>query len=195
MATPIIDQPPIDTAARPRRGEALVVYESMFGNTADVATAISSGLALEGLMVTTVEASTAPDLADVDVDLLVLGSPTHAFSLSRPSTRLEAVRQGAPAERARVGLREWLRAGTAPAAGTGTLAATFDTRASKVRFLPKSAATGSAHLLKRLGFTLLMSPEGFVVSEVSGPLLPGEADRAAAGGRDLATAYALQCSR
>ena len=42
------------------------------------------------------------------MDLLVVGAPTHAFSLSRPGTREEAVRQGAPAEHARTGIPEWL---------------------------------------------------------------------------------------
>ena len=62
-----------------------------------------------------------------DLDLLVVGAPTHAFSLSRPSTRADAVRQGAPPERATAGLREWLTA--APPQDARRLpVAVFDTR-------------------------------------------------------------------
>lgn len=194
MGTPTIDRRPLDTEDRPQRGEALVVYESMFGNTAEIATAISCGLAQEGLMVTTVEVSTAPDLAAVHVDLLVLGGPTHAFSLSRPGTRQDAVRQGAAPDRATTGLREWLKSGSSTA-GTHAVAAAFDTRASKMRRLPKSAATGSAHLLRRMGYSLLLPPEGFLVDDVRGPLVAGESDRAVRWSRQLAQVYAAQCAR
>jgi len=170
-------------------GEALVVHESMFGNTAEIAKAVSCGLAHEGLLVTTVAVATAPDLATVNTDLLVLGGPTHAFSMSRPGTRQDAVRQGAAPDRATVGLREWLTAGASPGDAPTRLAAVFDTRASKVRYLPKSASAGSGHLLRRLGFTLLGRPTGFLVAEVKGPLLPGETERAIAWGRELGRSY------
>ena len=62
----------------------------------------------EGMSVTCVDVADAPPLESVEVDLLVVGAPRHAFSLSRPGTREEAVRQGAPAEHARTGIPEWL---------------------------------------------------------------------------------------
>lgn len=89
---------------------ALVVHESMFHNTATIAEVVARGLAGEGMNVTCVDVAEAPRLADVEADLLVVGAPTHAFSLSRPGTRQDAVRQGAPAEHARTGIREWLAA-------------------------------------------------------------------------------------
>ena len=52
----------------------------------------------------------APARLPDDLALLVVGAPTHAFSMSRPSTRLDAVRQGADAQRAAWGMREWLGA-------------------------------------------------------------------------------------
>lgn len=164
---------------------ALVVHESMFDNTAAIARAVAEGLALEGMEVTSVAVSEAPGLPTVREDLLVVGAPTHAFSLSRPSTREDAVRQGAPADRARFGVREWLDAPPL-AADHVRLAAMFDTRVRKVRHLPKAAGTRGGHLLERLGFTMAVRPEPFVVEDVTGPLADGEVERAVEWGRDLA---------
>jgi hypothetical protein len=128
----------------------------------------------------------APALDAVAVDLLVVGAPTHAFSLSRPSTREDAVQQGAPAERIRTGVREWLQSASPLGADRTGMAAMFDTRVRKVRHLPKSAGTRGRHVLQRLGFTVLARPEGFVVDDVRGPLIEGEVERAVTWGRDLA---------
>src|SRR5687767_14509631 len=63
---------------------ALVVYESMFGNTSAVATAIATGLSTR-MGVDLVEVAAAPAALDAGVDLVVAGGPTHAFSMSRPN--------------------------------------------------------------------------------------------------------------
>lgn len=166
---------------------ALVVYESMFDNTARVADAIAQGLELGGMRVTVVDVAAAPPVDGVDVDLLVVGAPTHAFSLSRQSSREDAVRQGAKAERARVGVREWLAAGRPSARSTTRLAAVFDTRVRKVRHL-KAAASRARRVLGQLGFTLVERPTGFLVDDLKGPLLDGETDRAVSWGLELARA-------
>ena len=121
---------------------ALVVFESMFGNTEKVAAAVAHGLQLEGIDTGLLEVHAAPATLSPDVDLLVVGGPTHGFSMSRVSTREDAVRQGAPAERATLGLREWLEAVQLNAAGVPALA-TFDTRVTKVRWLPQAAAASA----------------------------------------------------
>ena len=54
---------------------ALVVYESMFGNTQQVATAIADGLR-GSFDVTMTEVSAAPKDVTADVELLVVGGPT-----------------------------------------------------------------------------------------------------------------------
>lgn len=167
------------------RPTALVVHESMFDNTAVIADAVAQGLTLGGLEVTSVDVAEAPDLGTMEVDLLVVGAPTHAFSLSRPSTRADAVRQGAPADRARIGVREWLD-GAALGGDRVRLAAMFDTRVRKVRHLPKAAGTRGNHVLQRLGFIPVVGPEAFVVDDVKGPLAGGEVERAVEWGRDLA---------
>jgi flavodoxin len=65
---------------------ALVVYESMFGNTQAIANAIVQGLSGR-MRVEALEVGVAPATIDDDVALLVVGGPTHAFGLSRPQTR------------------------------------------------------------------------------------------------------------
>jgi len=162
---------------------ALVVYESMFGNTEQVARAIAEGLALDHVTVTVKEVGEAPVDAPLDVDLLVVGAPTHAFSLSRPGTRADAVRQGAHESRQGRGLREWLSAVSGP---ERLGVAVFDTRVSKVRRLPAAAGPKAAKIARQRGFTLLSKPVGFVVDDVKGPLGPHELERAAQWGRFVA---------
>ncbi|HLM17565.1 MAG TPA: flavodoxin family protein, partial [Acidimicrobiia bacterium] len=65
---------------------AMVVYESMFGNTRAVAEAIADSLARHFDRVDVLEADVAPLTLD-GVSLVVVGAPTHAFGMSRPSTR------------------------------------------------------------------------------------------------------------
>ena len=164
---------------------ALVAYESMFGNTERVARAVAAGLRLEGVDTTVVNVCDghAADLAGVD--LLVVGAPTHGFSLSRPATRHDAVRQGGRADAESVGMREWLKA--LGDTDRPLLVATFDTRATKVRYLPASASRRSAHALAEHGHRMLAAPMGFLVHDVSGPLESREIDRAIAWARSVAT--------
>ena len=86
---------------------ALVVFESMFGNTAAVARALAAGLS-ETLPVDVVEVGSAPIEPDDDVVLLVVGGPTHAFGLSRTDTRHEAAarRDGVLPVSSGIGIRE-----------------------------------------------------------------------------------------
>lgn len=61
---------------------ALVVFESMFGNTAEVARAVARGLD-DHAPTEVVEVGAASARLAEDVDLVVVGGPTHAFGLSR----------------------------------------------------------------------------------------------------------------
>lgn len=87
---------------------ALVVFESMFGNTKMVADAVAEGLARH-LRVEQVEVGAAPMVFGGEVELLVVGGPTHPFGLSRPGTRQSAAQQAdGGLVSAGIGLREWL---------------------------------------------------------------------------------------
>jgi len=158
--------------------KAFVVIESMFGNTRSIGSAVAAGLA--GTMeVTTIGIGEVPAVLPEGIDLLVVGGPTHAFGLSRPSTRDSAHQQGAP-QAPDIGVREWLS--TLP--GENVAAAAFDTRVDK-RFVPGSAARGALHRLQELGFDVLPPACSFFVAGVEGPLRKGELDRARAWGEDL----------
>jgi len=62
---------------------ALIVYESMYGGTRQVAEAIADGLSAS-TRCTVTEVGDAPTVVGPDVDLLVIGAPTHAFGMSTP---------------------------------------------------------------------------------------------------------------
>ena len=164
--------------------KALVVYESMFGNTEQVAGAVARGLRLEGVDTALVEVGAAPDEVGPDLDLLVAGGPTHAFGMSRTSTRQDAVAKGAPPERAAGGLREWL-ASVRLAPGHSAAFAAFDTRVTKVRWLPQAAGPSAARAARHRGLETLVKPVGFLVDDFSGPLVAHELERAVAWGREL----------
>ncbi|HYF72525.1 MAG TPA: flavodoxin family protein [Nocardioides sp.] len=168
--------------------KALVVYESMFGSTQDVAAAVADGLRAEGVTTELVDVRHAPAARDAEFDLLVVGAPTHAFSLSRPSTRQDAVRQGANPELASTGVREWIGAMGSREEAHGRAAAAFDTRVTKVRSLPKAASTRASHLLARRGYHLVSRPTPFLVHDVKGPLVAGELEHAVAWARQVAVA-------
>jgi hypothetical protein len=150
--------------------------------TEEVAQAIARGLS-QHLDVGLVEVSTAPPVITEPLDLIVVGGPTHAFSMSRPSTREDAFRQGAGHGSKAVGVREWL--GHQRKGPHSELVAMFDTRVGRVRHLPGSAARGAAKLAHKLGYATAAKPESFYVGDVTGPLLEGELDRAQAWGERL----------
>lgn len=105
---------------------ALVVYESMFGNTRAIAEAVADELREVG-EAEVCEVASAPTTAP-DVDLVVVGGPTHAFGMTRSSTR-QSAREQAPdgvVVSEAGGVREWLHA--LPTATKHPCAAAFDTR-------------------------------------------------------------------
>jgi len=159
--------------------KALVVYESMWGNTRKVAEAIGEGL--PGCRVAEVHEVSGSDLEGID--LLVVGGPTHAFSMSRESTRHAAVDQGAAAAADDRGIREFLAELPARLA---VPVATFDTRSTKVRNLPGSAAKGAAKDVRRHHHTRVVDRHSFYVEDTDGPLAEGELERAVSWGAHLA---------
>lgn len=162
---------------------AVVVYESMFGNSKAVAEAIAAGLG-ERMPTEVVGVEDARQALAGDGVLLVIGGPTHAFSMSRATTRDSAVQQhGAPGP-AGPGIRDLLES-LPPAAGAP--AAAFDTRIKK-KFVPGSAASSAEKRLRKLGYRMVVPAESFWVADMSGPLLDGELDRARAWGAALGAA-------
>ena len=167
---------------------AVVVYESMYGNTHQVADAIGTGLET-AFDVTVVPVSHAdPALLD-DADLVVVGGPTHVHGMSRPRTRQAAVEAAEkPASPLHTepdalspGLREWF----------GSLdryqvkAAAFDTRMHGPAALTGRASKGVAQLLRAHGFDVVADAESFLVTKQD-QLQPEETARAREWGARLA---------
>jgi hypothetical protein len=174
-----------DSAATGPTARALVVYESMFGNSRLVAEAVALGIGAR-MPVSVVEVSEAPTTFRPDIALVVAGGPTHVMGMSRPSTREDAERKfPVEARGSTEGLREWL----ASLHGEGgPTVAVFDTRIHTPVYLG-SAARGASRRLRHLGFDVT-AVTSFFVGGTTGPLDQGELTRARAWGAGLAESVA-----
>ena len=74
--------------------KAVIVYESMYGNTRVIADAIGRGLGPENETVVVPVAEARPGLL-AGADLVVVGGPTHMHGMSRASTRKGAAQAAA----------------------------------------------------------------------------------------------------
>lgn len=163
---------------------AIVVYESIYGNTRAVAEAIAEGL---GDATVVSPAELPADAAQSD--LLVVGGPTHAHAMATARSRraaIEAVR-GASADAAAAtgpALRDWLAELGRDEHG---YAAAFDTRINKPEWLTGAASHGIAKRLRRHGYAVL-DTSSFLVGASEGPLVDGELERARRWGAELAAA-------
>jgi hypothetical protein len=168
---------------------AVVVYESMYGNTHLIADAIGAGLRT-ALDVRVIPVAQARPEVFADADLVVVGGPTHVHGMSRASTRKAAVEAASkPVGGLKVepdalgpGLREWFGwLGRCP-----VRAAAFDTRVHGPAALTGRAAKGANRLLHEHGFNVIAEPESFLVTKQD-RLEPQEQDRARDWGARLAT--------
>jgi len=169
---------------------AVVVYESMHGNTHQIADAIGAGLR-PAFEVSVVAVSQAGPAVVAGADLLIVGGPTHAHGMSRASTRKAAADAAAkPASGVQLepgalgtGLREWFDSlGRYTAA-----AAAFDTRMPGPAALTGRASRRVGRLLRAHGFQLVAEPESFLVTRQE-ELEPQEAGRAREWAAGLAAA-------
>jgi len=145
---------------------ALVVYDSVYGNTEEIAEAIGGAITGGEIRVLRAGEVGPPELENIS--LLVVGAPT----------------QGG---RATPAIRDFLDR-VSKAEINGLDAAAFDTRvASKVAKIFGYAAGRIAGSLKKKGAKLVADPEGFFVEGTKGPLAEGELERAAAWGKGLSS--------
>ena len=172
---------------------ALVVYESMYGNTKEIAAAVADGLSTR-MPVQLTEVGAAPTTLADDIGLLVVGAPTHGHGLSKPESRTSAagrVAEGEPPVVSRgVGLREWLAGLEHGTSSAHVAAAAFDTRIKGPRLLWGSAAKAAEPHLKAAGARVIVPSESFLIAGARGPkygaLVEGEVERAHRWGEDLA---------
>jgi Flavodoxin len=168
---------------------ALIVYESMYGNTRRVADAIGAGLSPE-CDVTVVPVAQAEPALVAEADLVIVGGPTHAHGMSRSTTRSGAAQDAKkPGSELALepgadghGLREWFSS----LGQYATKAAAFDTRMPGPAALTGRASKGIDRMLHKHGFDVVAGPESFLVSRAN-ELQPGEDSRAKAWGAGVAT--------
>jgi hypothetical protein len=168
---------------------AVVVYESVYGNTKAIAEAIAEAIAdgLGGAVVLPVHEAAA---SAAKADLLIVGGPTHMHGMATSLSRRMAVQAGEedgaatvePGATAEPGLRRWLHE---LAHRDGVPAAAFDTRLDKSPVMTGTAARAIAKRLGRRGYEVVAT-ESFLVKDAEGPLEDDELDRARAWGVELA---------
>lgn len=148
----------------------LIVYDSIFGNTGQIAQAMADELAkTHDTRLASVQEARDIDLSDVE--LLIVGSPTRGF---RPTPAIQEF------------------ACRPDLAGR---AAAFDTRIDldsiqppPLRWVIGAGGYAAERLVRELteqGCTMVGEPAGFVVLGQEGPLKDGENERAAAWARGL----------
>ncbi|MGH2933492.1 MAG: flavodoxin family protein [Gaiellaceae bacterium] len=152
---------------------ALVLYDSKFGNTEKIAEEIA--LALQEEMPTRLTA-----VADVTecaealagVSLLVIGGPTHRHGVSSALRATLECLEGHALD--------------------GTRVAAFDTKLHGPRLVTGSAAVRLAHLMRRRGAWVVVPPASFLVEGGEGPLEAGEVEHARAWARELLQAAGVR---
>ena len=154
--------------------KALVIYDSVFGNTEKIAHTIASSLGAR-MTADLLRAHEVTPERLAGLDLLVVGSPTRGF---RPTEAVAELLKGIRSKSLK-----------------GVKVAAFDTRlkadeldSAGLKFVVKTggyAAKRIAAQLQKAGANFFVPPEGFYVEATEGPLKPGELERAAAWATSL----------
>lgn len=144
--------------------KAVVIYDSVYGNTEQIAQAIGAGLAGDARVMRVGDVN-ASELRSFD--LLIVGSPVHG---GRATPAIDALLKQLPTHSLE-----------------GKRVAAFDTRFESeeqgigLRILMsviRYAAERIAKDLAKKGGRLVAEPEGFIVEQKEGPLKQGELERA-----------------
>lgn len=142
--------------------KVLVVYDSLYGNTEQIAKSIGSAFPSADIQV--IRAAGTSPAALAGIDLLIAGSPTNG---GRPTPAM---------------LEFLSRLGDLK----GMKVSAFDTRLSgRLVGIFGFAAGRIARALEKSGGALAAPPEGFFVKGREGPLKEGELERAAGWGKSL----------
>ena len=152
---------------------ALVLYDSKFGNTERIAEEIALVLQEE-------VATRLASIGEIEscaetlqaVDLLVVGGPTHRHGVSDA-------------------LREVVECLDVDALG-GVRAAAFDTRVRGAKIVTGSAAVRLGRLLRRRGAWVVVPPASFIVDGREGPLHAGEREHARTWAREVLSALGVR---
>ena len=143
---------------------ALVLYDSQYGDTERIAQAIAGKLAEVG-EVRAVRLDPRQPVELQGVDAFIVGCPTQGW---RPTPAIQFFLEEVSSEE------------------LGSVAgACFDTRFRLPRFVTGSASKVMAEKLREKGTSLLVAPESFFVKGTEGPLRDGELERASTWARQI----------
>lgn len=145
--------------------KALVVYDSVYGNTEKIANALAAGLKSEEVDVEVVKADVVKFDELSGADLLCVGAPVHAWNASKP-------------------VKEFLERLKGAEGLTGKKAFAFDTK-MKSR-LAGSAGDKIERKLKDAGLTIAKHNESAIVQGREGPLEEGAEETFKQIGAELA---------
>lgn len=147
--------------------KACIIYDSWYGNTRLIAQEIYKGL---GYTTALIDAIDARHLDLHDIDLLIVGSPTHG---GMPTPAIQEFLNSIGDEMLK-----------------GVSIATFDTRVSMrwLRIVGFAARRISISLRGRGGY-MIVPPQGFYVHGKEGPLKKGELERAKQWGLDVVSTW------
>ena len=143
---------------------ALVLYDSQYGDTERIAQAIANAFGEFG-EARAVRLDPGQPVELQGLDLFILGCPTQGW---RPTPAIQSFLEEASSEEL-----------------GGLAGACFDTRFRLPRFMTGSAARVMAARLREKGVSLLVEPESFFVKGTEGPLREGEIERASTWARQI----------
>ena len=148
--------------------KCLIIYDSAYGNTEEIADAMAQAVGCEYVLV--------EDTEPVELegfDFIMVGSPTQG---GRPTRAIYEFLKSIPND----GLK-----GKSVAAFDTRLASTKPGFSSRIINILGFAAPRIANILKAKGGRLIDLPEGFIVKDREGPLNSDELSRAAAWARKI----------
>jgi flavodoxin len=143
---------------------ALVLYDSQYGDTERIAQAIADTLDGFG-EARAVRLDPRQPLELQGVDVFIVGCPTQGW---RPTPAIQSFLEGTSSDEL-----------------GGLAGACFDTRFRLPRFMTGSATKVMAGKLREKGVSLLVAPESFFVKGTEGPLRDGELERASTWARQI----------
>jgi len=146
---------------------ALVLYDSQYGDTERIAQAIADTLAEFG-EARAVRLDPSQPIVLQGLDLFIVGCPTQGW---RPTPAIQSFLEEASSEEL-----------------GGLAVACFDTRFRLPRFISGFAAITLAAKLREKGVPSLVPPESFFVKGTEGPLREGELERAFMWARQIVDA-------
>lgn len=175
----------------------VVIYESLWGNTAAIAQAIARGLGNGAVALTTDQATPA---VIARAEFIVVGAPVHAMNLPTDASRKSATskvygRPGLHADVTHPSIRDWLE--SLPPAQRQCAAFETGIRGP----LGHGAARGIITRLVALGYTPIEEPRAFTVALVTGSsepgalLIGGQEEKAVQWGEHLARIVATAAAK